>query len=80
LGLPHEKLQEVAAAVLKRRPGARLTDEEVIRRCREVMEWPKVPRYVLFLNNFEPFMTVTGKVQKFKLKNKEWAGRERRVN
>jgi fatty-acyl-CoA synthase len=48
---------------VKLRDGATLTDEEVRDHCRGRIAHFKVPRYVMFVDEFP--MTVTGKVQKF---------------
>jgi fatty-acyl-CoA synthase len=48
------------------RPGASLDEETVQAYCRERLAHFKVPRYVLFVDEFP--MTVTGKVQKFKMR------------
>ncbi|MEO0131987.1 MAG: AMP-binding protein [candidate division WOR-3 bacterium] len=68
VGVPHKVLQEVVAAVIKLKPNKTLTLEEIKARCEGKMEWPKIPRYVKFVDNFSMAMTVTGKIQKFKLR------------
>lgn len=75
VGVPHPKLQEVAALVVKLQPGKYLTLEEVQQRCDGNLEWPKIPRYLKVLDDFSVAMTVTGKIQKFKLSEllkQEW--------
>ena len=47
-------------------PGASLTDEEVKDFCKGQIAHFKIPRYVKFVDAFP--MTVTGKVQKFKMR------------
>lgn len=68
VGVPHKVLQEVVAAVIKLKPNKTLTLEEIKTRCEGKVEWSKIPRYVKFVDNFAMAMTVTGKIQKFKLK------------
>lgn len=68
VGVPHKVLQEVVAAVIKLKPGKTLTLDEIKARCDGKVEWSKIPRYVKFVDNFSMAMTVTGKIQKFKLK------------
>jgi fatty-acyl-CoA synthase len=46
--------------------GARLTEEEIKSFCRERIAHFKVPRYVVFVDEYPT--TVTGKIQKFKLR------------
>lgn len=67
VGVPHPKLQEVAALVVKLLPGKNLTLEEIQQRCDGKLEWPKIPRYLKIMEDFSSAMTVTGKIQKFKL-------------
>ncbi len=67
VGVPHPKLQEVGALVVKLKPGKNLTLEEVQQACDGKLEWPKIPRYLKIMDDFSVAMTVTGKIQKFKL-------------
>ncbi len=69
VGVPHPKLQEACACAVQVKPGVKLTEEEIIEKCKAEMEWPKVPRYVKFMKDYSQVMTVTGKIQKFKLKD-----------
>ncbi|RMG59354.1 MAG: AMP-binding protein [Bacteroidetes bacterium] len=69
VGLPHPRLQEVTALAVKCRPGETLTLEEVQARCADKLEWPKIPRYLEVMDDFSPVMTVTGKIQKFRLRD-----------
>ena len=65
VGVPDEKFgEQVSAWIVATEPGA-LSAEEVIDYCREQIAHYKIPRYVEFLEEFP--LTVTGKVQKFKL-------------
>ncbi len=68
VGVPHPKLQEVAAAAIILNRNQKLTKEEFLARCEDKLEWPKIPKYILFVEDFKNVMTVTGKIQKFKLK------------
>jgi fatty-acyl-CoA synthase len=52
VGVPHPKLQEVAALVVKLMPGKYLTLEEVQQRCDGKLEWPKIPRYLKIMDDF----------------------------
>ncbi|MFP5212527.1 MAG: AMP-binding enzyme, partial [Acidobacteriota bacterium] len=75
--IPDEKWGEVPKAFIVPKPGAILTEEDVIKHCKENLARFKAPKAVEF---GELPKTATGKIQKFKLREKEWAGRERRVN
>ncbi len=67
VGLPDEKfVEQVSAWIVPTEPGA-LTADEVLDYCKERIAHYKVPRYVEFLEEFP--LTVTGKVQKFKLRD-----------
>ncbi|MCP4177857.1 MAG: AMP-binding protein [bacterium] len=67
VGIPDDKYQEVCGIAVKFKKGCNIEDEDIIAKCRERMEWPKVPRYISRFNDLSNFMTVTGKIQKFKL-------------
>lgn len=62
---PDEKWGETPCAFVELRPGASITDEEMIDFCREHLARFKVPRHVIFT---ELPKTSTGKVQKFVLR------------
>jgi fatty-acyl-CoA synthase len=66
VGLPDAKTGEEVAAWIRLRPGAVLTEVEVKCFCKERIAHFKVPRYVIFVAEFPT--TVTGKVQKFRLR------------
>jgi fatty-acyl-CoA synthase len=66
VGLPDECTGEEVCAWIRLKPGAALTEDEVRRFCRGRIAHYKVPRYVVFVDEFP--ITVTGKVQKFKLR------------
>ncbi len=66
IGVPDERYGEELMAWIVPRPGASLTEEEVRDFCRGQIARFKIPRYVKFVDSFP--MTVTGKVQKFKMR------------
>ncbi len=68
VGIPHQTLQEICAAIIKLKDGKSLTYEQIKEKCETNMEWSSIPKHVKFVNDFSPFMTVTGKMQKFKMK------------
>jgi fatty-acyl-CoA synthase len=73
---PHEKWGEVPKAFVALKPGERATADELIAFCRERLAAFKCPKAVEF---GELPKTSTGKIQKFLLREKEWAGREQRI-
>jgi len=66
IGVPDEKYGEELCAWVKLRPGSGLTAEDVRAFCQGKIAHYKIPRYVRFTESFP--MTVTGKVQKYKMR------------
>jgi fatty-acyl-CoA synthase len=66
VGVPDPKYGEELLAAVRLRAGAAVTEEELREFCRGRIAHYKVPRYVRFVDEFP--MTVTGKVQKFKMR------------
>jgi fatty-acyl-CoA synthase len=62
-GIPDERYGEQVCAWIKPRDGATLTAEAVQAFCRDKITHFKVPRYIRFVEDFP--MTVTGKIQKY---------------
>jgi fatty-acyl-CoA synthase len=67
VGVPDAKYGEELLAAVRLRPGATLTEESVRDYCRGRLAHYKVPRYVQFVSEYP--MTVTGKIQKFKIRD-----------
>jgi fatty-acyl-CoA synthase len=67
-GLPDEKYGEQVAAWIQVRENAQLTEEEVRAFCDGQITHFKVPKYIKFVEEFP--MTVTGKMQKFIMRDK----------
>jgi len=78
IGVPHEKWGETPKALVVLRPGAKATDKEIIDFCRQHLAHFKCPTSVEFIAELP--RTATGKLQKFKLREKYWEGATRRVN
>jgi fatty-acyl-CoA synthase len=66
VGVPDPKFGEEIAACIKLKEGESATVEEIQQYCRGQLAYFKIPRYVRFIDEFP--MTVTGKVQKFMLR------------
>jgi fatty-acyl-CoA synthase len=76
IGVPHEHWGERPKAFVTLNTGATATAEEIIAFCRERLAHYKCPDAV----QFGPLpKTSTGKVQKFVLREQEWAGRSTQV-
>src|SRR5215831_13965623 len=66
VGLPDQRLSEVAVAFVRVEPNHKLTAPEVIGYCRGKIASYKIPRHVVFVEELP--MTGSGKVQKVKLR------------
>ncbi len=66
IGVPDPKFGEEICAWIKLKPGVTSTPEEMREFCRDKIAHYKIPRYILFVDEFP--MTITGKVQKFKMR------------
>ncbi|MFN4229628.1 AMP-binding protein [Parvibaculum sp.] len=67
VGVPDPKFGEEICAWVKLKPGESATEEEIKAFCNGQIAHYKVPRYVRFVGEFP--MTVTGKVQKFQIRD-----------
>jgi fatty-acyl-CoA synthase len=59
------------------RPGATVTEQQIIDHVREQLAHFKAPDHVAFVTELPK--TSTGKIQKFTLREKEWAGHQSRI-
>jgi fatty-acyl-CoA synthase len=66
IGVPSERYGEEVAAWVKLREGAHVDDEALMVYCRGKIATYKIPRYWKVVDAFP--MTVTGKIQKFKMR------------
>ncbi len=66
VGVPDPKYGEELCAWIKLKPGANANAEEIRAFCQGKIAHYKIPRYVQFVDGFP--MTVTGKIQKFKMR------------
>ena len=73
---PDDKWGEVPVAFVNPKPDKILSEREVIEFCRERMAHFKCPKAVIF--EALP-RTSTGKVQKFALRERMWAGQQKRI-
>jgi fatty-acyl-CoA synthase len=65
-GVPDVKFGEEVCAWIQLKPGTSSTEEEVREFCKDQIAHYKIPRYVRFVSEFP--MTITGKVQKFAMR------------
>jgi fatty-acyl-CoA synthase len=78
IGVPHEKWGETVKALVVLRPEAEASEGDLIAHCRERMAHFKAPTTVEFRSVLD--RTATGKLQKYKLRQSYWVGRDRTVN
>jgi fatty-acyl-CoA synthase len=77
IAIPDQQWGERPKAFITLRPGESASEQEIIGFCRELIAHFKCPAAVAF---GELPKTSTGKVQKFVLREREWAGWEKRIN
>ncbi|MFB6676786.1 AMP-binding protein [Streptomyces sp. NPDC056390] len=78
IGVPDEKWGETIKALVVRSPDSTVTEDELIRHCKERLAGFKAPTPVEFRE--ELARTATGKLQKYKLRAPYWEGRDRGVS
>lgn len=66
-GVPDDKYGEELCAWVQRRPGSEIDEAAVKEFCKGQIAHFKIPRYVRFVDEFP--MTVTGKIQKFEMRD-----------
>jgi fatty-acyl-CoA synthase len=69
VGLPDARLGEAVLAWIKLKAGERMAEDEVRDYCLGQIAHFKIPQYIRFVDAFP--MTVTGKVQKFRIREQE---------
>ncbi|WP_069839372.1 AMP-binding protein [Bacillus sp. F56] len=68
VGVPDAKFGEEAAAWIKLKDGKSVSSDELKAYCKGKIARHKIPRYVIFTNDYP--MTASGKIQKYKLREK----------
>jgi fatty-acyl-CoA synthase len=69
VGVPDAKLGEAVAAWVRLRAGATAGEDDLRAFCRNRIAHFKIPQYIRFVDAFP--MTVSGKVQKFRMRDEE---------
>jgi len=69
VGIPDERLGEVVVAWVRLKSDEKATEEELRKFCEGKIAYFKIPQYVRFVEQFP--MTVTGKIQKFRIREIE---------
>ncbi|MGI8936679.1 MAG: AMP-binding protein [Iamia sp.] len=78
IGVPDEKWGELVLGLVVLAEGAEAGEDELRDHCRQHLAGFKVPKHIELRD--ELARTATGKLQKFKLRNPYWEGRDRQVN
>jgi acyl-CoA synthetase (AMP-forming)/AMP-acid ligase II len=78
IGVPDEKWGETVIALVVVAEGSTVTETEIIEHCRGRLSHFKCPTRIEFRDALA--RTATGKLQKFKLRDPYWEGRDRAVN
>jgi acyl-CoA synthetase (AMP-forming)/AMP-acid ligase II len=78
IGVPDEKWGETIKALVVLRPGTDASEADLINHCRDRLAHFKAPTSVELRQALD--RTATGKLQKYKLRQSYWAGRDRSVN
>jgi fatty-acyl-CoA synthase len=66
IGVPDPRFGEEVCAWIKLKEGEKASEEEIRSFCEGKLAHFKIPRYIRFVKDFP--MTVTGKVQKYKMR------------
>jgi len=77
IGVPNEEFGEEVKAVVKLKPGATVTEAELIEFCNQRVAGYKRPKSVDFIDDFP--RDVAGKTQKRRLRERYWEGVSRRI-
>ena len=77
IAIPDDTWGEVPKAFITLKPAMSVSADEIIAYCREHLARFKCPRAIAFIDLPK---TSTGKIQKFVLRDQEWAGRTKRIN
>ena len=78
IGVPHDRWGETVLAFVVLRPGIAASERELIDHCRGTLSHFKCPTTVRLEVGLP--RTATGKLQKFRLREPYWAGRDRGVS
>jgi fatty-acyl-CoA synthase len=69
VGIPDERLGEVVLAWIRLKAGENAAEDEIRQYCEGQIAYFKIPQHIRFVDEFP--MTVTGKIQKFKIREIE---------
>jgi len=72
-GIPNARLGETVAAWVRLAPNQSATEEEIREFCRDQIAYFKIPEHIRFVTEFPA--TLSGKIQKFKMREFEIVAR-----
>jgi long-chain acyl-CoA synthetase len=75
---PDPKWGEVVQAVVVLKPGQKATEQDIIEHCKGKLAGYKCPKAVAFWETIPK--TIVGKIEKKKIKESFWQGKERKIN
>jgi len=78
VGVPHERWGETPKAFVVLKKDAQAKPRQLVHFCREHLAVFKCPSAIEFVGSLPK--TSTGKIQKFILREREWAGEEKRIH
>jgi acyl-CoA synthetase (AMP-forming)/AMP-acid ligase II len=78
IGVPDQKWGEAVKGMVVLKSGEKATEEEIIRFCKERMAHYKAPKSIDFIDALP--RTGSGKIHKKELRDRYWAGYEKRVH
>lgn len=78
IGVPDARWGEAVMACVIRRPGARISEADLVAHARAILAAYKVPKRICFMDSFP--LVASGKVSKKDLRSPYWEGRERAVS
>jgi fatty-acyl-CoA synthase len=78
IGVPDPKWGETVKALVVRKAGSQVTEQQLVEFCRAEIAHYKCPTSIDFLDSIP--RTATGKIQKFRLREPFWTGLGRGVN
>jgi long-chain acyl-CoA synthetase len=79
IGVPHEKWGEQVHAIVRMKEGEKVTEQEIIDHCHELIANYKCPRSVSFRDEPLP-LSGAGKILKTELRKPFWEGQEKQVH
>ncbi|MBS3793730.1 MAG: long-chain fatty acid--CoA ligase [Candidatus Thorarchaeota archaeon] len=68
IGVPHPKWGEVGRALVVQESGGDVTENEILNFCKGKLAKFKIPKSVVFVESFEPYISGAGKILKRKLR------------